>query len=89
VIGEISRSLDFFAATTADSRIERVVLSGGGAKVSGFLAAFRERTGLPVETLNPFQRMLPNTRFDQDHLDDVGPSMGVGVGLALREVEAR
>jgi type IV pilus assembly protein PilM len=89
VIGEISRSLDFFAATTADSRIEKVVLSGGGAKVSGFQTAFRERTGLPVETLNPFQRMLPNTKFDQDHLDDVAPSMGVGVGLALREVEAR
>ena len=29
VIGEISRSLDFYGATSADSRIQRVLLSGG------------------------------------------------------------
>ena len=85
VIGEISRSLDFFAATTADSRIERVYLSGGAAKVSGFEAAFHERTGLPVETLNPLSRMLPSNKFEQDYLDEVAPSLGVSVGLALRQ----
>jgi type IV pilus assembly protein PilM len=87
VIGEISRSLDFFAATTADSRIGKVVLAGGAAKVSGFEDAFRERTGLPVETLNPLTRMLPTTRFDQEYLDEIAPALGVGVGLAMREVD--
>jgi len=87
VIGEISRSLDFFAATTADSRIERVVLSGGGAKVVGFEAAFRERTGLTVETLNPLARILPNPRLDPEMLEDVAPMLGVGIGLAMRRVE--
>jgi type IV pilus assembly protein PilM len=85
VIGEISRSLDFFAATTADSRIERVVLSGGGAKVAGFLAAFKERTGHRVELMNPLARMLPTTRFEPDYLEEIAPSLGVGVGLALRQ----
>jgi type IV pilus assembly protein PilM len=89
VIGEISRSLDFFAATTAESRIERVFLSGGAAKVSGFEAAFHERTGLPVETLNPLSRMLPSNKFDQHYLDEVAPSLGVSVGLALRQDDVR
>lgn len=89
VIGEISRSLDFFAATTADARIEKVYLSGGAANVSGFEAAFHERTGLPVEKLNPLSRMLPSTKFEQDYLDEVAASLGVGVGLALRQVNAR
>jgi type IV pilus assembly protein PilM len=35
VLGEISRSLDFFAATAAESRISKIYLSGGGARVSG------------------------------------------------------
>ena len=89
VIGEISRSLDFYAATTADSRITKVVLSGGAAKVTGFEAAFRERTGLEVEMLNPLARMLPNTKFDQEYLDILAPSLGVGVGLAMREADVR
>jgi type IV pilus assembly protein PilM len=87
MIGEISRSLDFFAATTADSRIERVVLSGGGAKVNGFKEAFQERVGLEVEVMNPLARMIPSSRYDPDFLDDLAPSLCVGVGLALREVE--
>ncbi len=87
VIGEISRSLDFFAATTADSRIERVILSGGGAKVVGFEAAFRKRTGLTVETLNPLARILPNSKLDPEMLEDVAPMLGVGIGLAMRRVE--
>ena len=87
VIGEISRSLDFYAATTADSRIEKVYLSGGGSKVSGLQAAFRERTGFAVELLNPLNRMAPSSKFEPEFLDDVAPSLGVGVGLALRRVD--
>jgi type IV pilus assembly protein PilM len=87
VIGEISRSLDFYAATTADSRIGRVLLSGGSANVSGFEAAFRERTGLEVETMNPLARMVPSSRIDPELLEEVTPALSVGVGLALRRVE--
>ncbi|MFP8879427.1 MAG: pilus assembly protein PilM, partial [Myxococcota bacterium] len=75
------------AATTADSRIERVVLSGGGAKVVGFEAAFRERTGLTVETLNPLARILPSSKLDPEMLENVAPMLGVGIGLAMRRVE--
>jgi Tfp pilus assembly PilM family ATPase len=48
---------------------------------------FRERTGLEVETLNPLAKMLPSSRFDPEFLAQVGPSLGVGVGLALRRVD--
>jgi len=84
VIGEISRSLDFYAATSAESRIEKVYLAGGAARVSGLPAAFQERTGLAVETLNPLQRMLPSSKFEHDQLDEMAPGLSVGVGLALR-----
>jgi type IV pilus assembly protein PilM len=88
VIGEISRSLDFYSATTADSRIERVLLAGGSAKVSGFQAAFEERTGHKVELLNPLNRMIPSSKFEPEYLEEIAPALGVGVGLALRRVDA-
>ena len=87
VVGEISRSLDFFAATSAETRIERVLLSGGGASVSGFDKVFHERTGLPVEVLNPLKRMTATSKFQPEFLDELGPALGVAVGLAMRRVE--
>jgi hypothetical protein len=31
--------------------------------------------------------MHPSSRFDSELLDQVGPSLGVGIGLALRRVD--
>jgi type IV pilus assembly protein PilM len=87
VVDEIGRSLDFFTATSAESRITRVMLSGGGARIAGFGAAFHERTGLEVEFMNPLSRMLPSKDFDPDYLADIAPTLGVGIGLAMRRVE--
>jgi type IV pilus assembly protein PilM len=88
VIGEISRSLDFFSATAADNRIERVLLSGGSSRVAGFENTFHERTGLPVELLNPLARMQSNSKFDPEYLEELAPGLGVSLGLAMRRVES-
>jgi type IV pilus assembly protein PilM len=87
LVGEIARSLDFFSATAADMRIQRVYLAGGSSRVSGLEAAFKERTGLDVELMNPLARMMPSNRFESEFLDQVGPSLGVGIGLAMRKVD--
>jgi type IV pilus assembly protein PilM len=88
VIGEIARSLDFFTATSSESRISKVLLSGGAAQIVGFDASFRERTGLEVEIMNPLARMLPSKGFEPEYLAELAPSLGVGIGLATRRVSA-
>jgi type IV pilus assembly protein PilM len=87
VLGEIGRSLDFFAATAAESRIGKVFLSGGGARVSGLDAAFQSKTNLPVERMNPLSRVTAASRLDEEFLNEIAPSLGVGVGLALRRMD--
>jgi type IV pilus assembly protein PilM len=87
VTGEISRSLDFFAATAAESRISKIVLTGGGSRVSGLDAAFQSKTNIPVEHLNPLAKVIPSSRFDEEFLEEVSPSLGVSVGLALRRAD--
>ena len=89
VIGEIARSLDFFTATAAESRISKVLLSGGGACIPGLDASFADRSGLDVEIMNPLARMLPSKGFDPDYLANVGTSLGVGIGLASRKVDVQ
>jgi type IV pilus assembly protein PilM len=89
VIGEIARSLDFFTATAAESRIHRVLLCGGGACIPGLDTSFADRSGLAVEIMNPLARMLPSKGFDPDYLASVASSLGVGIGLATRRVDAQ
>jgi type IV pilus assembly protein PilM len=88
VIGEISRSLDFFAATSSDARITKVLLSGGGALTSGFAAAFSERTGLGAEIMDPLARMLPSRGFEAEYLSKMGPILAVCIGLATRRISS-
>jgi type IV pilus assembly protein PilM len=87
VIGEISRSLDFFAATATDARITKVLLSGGGSKIAGFTEAFKERTGLETEAMNPLAHMLPSKGFEAEYLEAMAPLLAVGIGLATRRIE--
>jgi type IV pilus assembly protein PilM len=85
--GEIQRSLDFYAATAADSHIAKVYLSGGTARVPALFKVIEQRVGVPVEILNPFKAIeVDNRRFDPQHIMEIAPSAAVAVGLALRSL---
>jgi type IV pilus assembly protein PilM len=84
--GEIQRSLDFYAATAADSHIAKVYLSGGTAKIPALFKVIEQRVGVPVEIMNPFKSIdWDNRKFDSHYLMEVAPSAAVAVGLALRK----
>ncbi len=83
--GEIQRSLDFYAATAADSHIAKVYLSGGAARVPALFKVLEQRVGVPVEILNPFKAVeVDNRRFDAAQILEAAPAAAVAVGLALR-----
>ena len=83
--GEIQRSLDFYAATAADNRIARVLLSGGTARIPALFKVIEARAGVPVDLLNPFKAIdIDHKRFDAAAVQDAAPGAAVAVGLALR-----
>ena len=84
---EIQKTFDFFRATTGGEQLQRVYVSGGCAKVEGFLDLLQARLGLPVEILDPFRNIALGKGIDLDHLDEISPSMVVAVGLALRSFD--
>ena len=56
VLLEIQKTFDFFKATAASDRIDRIVLSGGASRVDGFTAGARRSASTPpVETFDPFK----------------------------------
>jgi type IV pilus assembly protein PilM len=90
VAGEVSRSLDFFASTAPEERISKILLSGGAARTPGLSEVIAERTGVPVEMANPFRKLSYDPKvFDREHIEYMGPSAAVAVGLALRRVSER
>ena len=87
ITNEIQRSLDFYAATSADAYISRIFISGGSAKIPALVKTIEARTSIPVEIINPFRNIDISTgRFDPHYLSQVAPMSAVSLGLALRRL---
>jgi type IV pilus assembly protein PilM len=90
VMLEIQKTFDFFKATAASDRIDRIVLSGGASRAEGFLEMLTERFEAPVELFDPFKNVAFDAkRFQVDAVDAIAPTAAVAVGLALRRAADR
>ena len=84
--GEFQRSLDFFLATSADTEVSKICLSGGTAKVSALHRAIERRSRLTVEVVDAWRNVKLDPNLDSAYLGAHSPEALVGVGLALRSV---
>jgi type IV pilus assembly protein PilM len=85
---EIQKTFDFFKATAASDRIDRIVVSGGASRAEGFTEMLADRFEAPVEVFDPFKTIA----FDARKLGvdaDIVPTAAVAVGLALRRAGDR
>jgi len=83
VVREVQKTVDFFQAVSLD----KLIISGGSAKIRGLDQFLSEKLNTPVEMFNPFRNISYSPKeFDPEYLDEVAPIFGVAVGLALREV---
>jgi type IV pilus assembly protein PilM len=90
VMLEIQKTFDFFKATAASDRIDRIMLSGGASRAEGFTEMLTERFEAPVEGLDPFKRVgFDMKKLQVDSPAEVAPTAAVAVGLALRRVGDR
>lgn len=90
IAGEIQRTFDYFKNTSNQEQIDRICLSGGGAKLKGLGPFLSEKLSLPVEIVNPFKNIEINPKkFSPDYIQEVGPITAVALGLAMRRVGDR
>lgn len=90
VLLEVEKTLDFYKATTASDRIDRIVLSGGTSRIEGFAELLRERFDTHVERFDPFRQVvLDERRLGGLTREDLEPVSAVAVGLALRRAGDR
>ena len=90
VLLEIQKTFDFFKATAASDRIDRIVLSGGGSRVDGFAHTLQERFGTTVEMFDPFLKIaFEPAKLGVENAENAIPTAAVAVGLALRRAGDR
>ena len=85
---EIQKTFDFFRQTTSTENIQHIYISGGTAKIEGLVDQLKAEFNIPVEIINPFQKvMVDGKKFDVGYVDEIAPRMSVAVGLALRSFD--
>lgn len=90
VATEVSRSLDYFRTTTTHDRVDKLMLSGGGAMIKGLTDALTERCQVPLELANPFRRIeIDKKTVNLEQLKESALQAAVGVGLAIRRLGDR
>jgi type IV pilus assembly protein PilM len=85
--GEVQASLNFYRRQHRNEEIDRILLSGGSAVIPGLGDFIAAETGVTVELADPFAELLTDEdRQPGAYLRDIGPTMVVAVGLALRDM---
>ncbi len=85
---EIQKTFDFFRQTTSTENIQQIYISGGTAKIEGLVDQLKAEFSIPVEIINPFQRVVVDAKkFDVGYVEEIAPRMSVAVGLALRSFD--
>ena len=82
-VDEIRSSLEFYTAQAQGARIARVLVTGGGSKLEGFLELLRQRIPVQVDPGQVFQHARSQLSLSEEALAEAEPVLAVAVGLAI------
>ncbi|MBN1899717.1 type IV pilus assembly protein PilM, partial [Candidatus Sumerlaeota bacterium] len=85
LIGEISRSIQFFENQSTGKSVQKVVLGGGTSRMKNIVPFFSRELGLPSEVIDPLRRISVKDAIAGD-VTAFKEMLSVGIGLALRKV---
>jgi type IV pilus assembly protein PilM len=80
LLAEVQRSLDFYLSQGTDRQVNRILLSGGGARLGNLTGYFAHELKLPVEIFDPLSRVDGANAI----APELRPLFSVAVGLAMR-----
>jgi len=88
LLDELERSFAYYYTQLPVYRknIDRVILSGGSAKLANLDNFLSNGLGMTVVEGNPFAKITIPPKFDQEYIKKVAPAFSVAVGLALKGV---
>jgi type IV pilus assembly protein PilM len=86
IAGEIQRSLDFYMATSGETEIARIFLTGGTARIPQLAHAIERRARVAVEVFSPLDRIaIDETGVNPAAAAALGAQLAVAIGLSMRK----
>jgi len=83
--GEIQRSLDFYLATSGESEISQIYVSGGSAYLAPLAKSIEKRARVPVQLFDPLANLQVDTKaVNEAELRSRAAQLVVALGLSLR-----
>jgi len=83
LISEIGRSIEFYRNQFIVEKIDKILLTGGGAHLKNIIPYFEEELRLRIEPFNPLQGFLYDSeKMDQDLLS-LGESFAPAIGATF------
>lgn len=87
---EIQRSIDFYSATAASDRIDKIYVSGGTAAIPSLVRIVSRTSGVQAELSNPFRNIsYDEKKFSPEQIRRWAPIANVAIGLAMRRTNER
>jgi type IV pilus assembly protein PilM len=84
LVEEIRGSLDYYLAQAQSSPIGRILVTGGGSRMTGLLERLQSQLGGRVEPARPLSAIATgDVNLSQAQLADLEPLLTVPIGLAL------
>lgn len=85
-VDEIRGNIDFVSRTYPGEEIEKIFITGGSSTIAGLKELISDKTGIPVQELDPFGGLNIDKNIDPAYLKHISSQFAVGVGLALRSI---
>lgn len=89
LLGGLRSTVAYFNNTHVENPVTQIILTGGGARLSGFAVALRAMTQIPVTAANSLSRVTLSRRAeDKNHFENIEniDSLSVAIGLAMRNL---
>jgi type IV pilus assembly protein PilM len=83
LLGSLRNTLNYFATARPQEPVRQIVLTGGGAKLTGFAQALQETTRMPIIFGDPLSTIAADRRFISENSGGDIDSVSVALGLAL------
>jgi type IV pilus assembly protein PilM len=87
MVQQVQRSIQFFVSSTANRRIDSLILAGGCASITGIDKLAQQAINVPVVIANPFINMSLSQKVRPQALSNDASAMMIACGLALRSFD--
>ena len=84
LLGSLRSTVNYFNNTRPEESVAEVLLTGGGAQLSGLAESLSEMTHIPVTVADPFALITLSRKLEEAKLRENQASIAVALALALR-----